>query len=448
MDSSRHPLEAMVVENQPSDQSPSNDETINKPVAPDKIELEEQHEIDPVTTVDLAGIDRPALLLNSQMKIEWQNAAAKDHIWHGTVAANNGTSSPGIFDLLFDPFFKRQVANFSECLEFFIFQLSLCLTKDNLLKRIQSMDDDRKAMVMSIVEKLDPVDSGYKASMRYLRQNLRNGDTHSFEVMAMNFREGRLVIFERQHPSEKQQRSIVVKPGSERVIPYPRTTKVPYILLAAQLNNAETLRTEMMADEYQRLVSDLCLKCLTQVEHYGGIFGKHVESGFHAYFLLDQDRETGPLRLIECVFEIKDLMVDLGREWKIRKDWLHDIKLNIGLHWEKGYISTIKSSAGEVLTSFGVGLQVAGAISQLGQDGQIWATKALINQIPTQTQRQLRFGILRPDSHRHRAFIRNGFACIKDLFAERRGGVALEDSLTLLPITQIFDRSGLANHQK
>lgn len=447
MDSPRHPLEVMVVQNKPCVQSASNAGIVQKPEAPGKIEFEDQSDT-PAPTVNLSGIDRPALLLNSQLKVAWQNTMAKDQIWHNAGAANNGTLTPGIFDLLFDPFFKRSVANFSECLEFFISQLSVCFTKNQLLERIQSMGEDRNAMVTSFMDNLDPADSRHAESVRYLHQKLRNGKTRSFKVTATNFSEGLLLVFELLKKDYKIKPEIELKQRIEEIRRQPKSRKIPYILLAAQLNDAATLRTEMMADEYRRLISDLCQRCLPKVEQCGGIFGKHIESGFFAYFLMDHHRETGPLRLIESVFEIKELMVDLGREWKIRKNWLHEIKLNMGLHWEKGYVSTFNSSIGEVLTSFGVGLQVAGTISQLAQDGQIWATKALINQISTQAHRQLRFGILRPDNHRHQAFIRNGFACIKDLFGERQAGVSLEEALILLPITQIFDLSGLTARQE
>jgi class 3 adenylate cyclase len=443
MDSSHHPLEAMVLHGTPSDQSVSTGKAADKPKAPAKIELEKPKEISPASVIDLSGIDRPALLLNAQLKIPWQNAAAQVQIWHSAGTAGNDTCARGIFDLLFHPVFKHQVANFSDCLEFFVFQLCAYLPKDQLLTSIGLMDGDHIAAVVPLVEKLDPSGSTNRSAIHYLHQTLKDGSSRSYEVTATNFNEGRLLVFDLLEPAAKRQHAIVVKPPSDRPASLLRTEKVPYILLAAQLDNAVRLRTEMMTDEYQRLISDLCLKCLTKVEHYGGVFGKHVESGFFAYFHLDQDRETGPMRLIECVFEIQEMMGDVEREWRIRKGWLHHIKLNMGLHWERGYLGKLTTSAGEMLTSFGVGLQVTSAISQLAQDGQVWATKALINQIPPQTQIQLRFGILRLDGHRRQTFIRKGFACVKDLFAESHASALHGDLLNLLPITQIFDRSGL-----
>jgi class 3 adenylate cyclase len=442
MDSSRHPLEAMVIQSNSCNHSASTDAPFNKPKAPSKLEFWEPKQVPSASMIDLSGIDRPALLLNSQAKIKWQNKAAKKHIWHSAGAVNT-TTVCGIFDLLFDPVFKRQVANYSDCLKFFVYQLYTYLPKDRLLSSIRMMNEEQKATVSTLVDKLDPSDPTHRSTMRYLHQILKDGSSRTYEVAATNFQQERLLVFELQEAAQQQRHPVVLKPPPPRAVNLPETVKVPYILLAAQLDNAVTLRYEMLADEYQRLISDLCLKCLTKIEHHGGVFGKHIESGFFAYFYLDQDRETVPIRFIECIFEIQEMMVDLAREWKIRKCWSHDIKLNMGLHWEKGYLGRLMTSVGEMLTSYGVGLQVAGSISQLAQDGQIWATKALINQIPPQIQIQLRFGILRPGGHRHQNFIRKGFAPVKDIFAEKHAAVFLDESMHQLPITQIFDRSGL-----
>lgn len=233
-----------------------------------------------------------------------------------------------------------------------------------------------------------------------------------------------------------------IKQHFDRIRRQPDSVKTPYVLLAAQLNKASIMRDQMLSDEYRRLINDLCQRCLFKIEQYDGIFGKHIESGFFAYFLPDPDRSEDILNIIECVLEIKQLMIDLGREWKIRKDWLHDVELNMGLHWEKEYVDLLRSSTGEIINSFGDGLQVAVEISQLARDGQIWATKTLFRQLTPDSHKQLRFGILRPDMPQRRPFIRNGFAHVKDVFDSSQSNATIQEGFNLLLVTQIFDLSG------
>lgn len=444
MDSSRHPLEAMVVEHKPSTPSTQDISVEDKPKAPSKLEFTDQNDILP-HSIDLDKINRPALLLDSNLTIVWQNTQAMEKIWHNPGAWDHNMAGADIFDLFFTPLFKRNVADFTKSIEFFLFQIFALMTKEQLQKRIKMMDDDRKAVILSLLDPIDTADKCASIHGTFLRQTLRNGEKMSFEVFATNFSEGRLLVFESQKtpdnlPQIEQQQHIIQH--FEKIRCQPEAIKTPYVLLAAQLNKASTLRTQMLADEYRRLINDLCQRSLYKIEQYGGVFGKHIESGFFVYFLYDPDRPENLLRIIECVLEIKKLMIDLGREWKIRKDWLHDVELNMGLHWEEEYIDILKSATGQVLASFGDGLQVAAAISQLAKDGQIWATKTLIQRLSTSSHKQLRFGILRPDRPREHPFIRNGFARISDVFDPRQTSAMSEEGYKLLPVTQIFDLSG------
>lgn len=444
MDSSRHPLEAMIAERKPSDKSANPNQIKDKPKAPGKVEIINQHSTLP-QTIDLDKIEHPALLFNSQLKIVWQNTLAMEKIWHNPAGWDHNIPRLDMFELFFDPVFKRNVANFSKCMEFFLYQICAMVTEEQLRKRINTLDHDLKAYVLSLLEQMDLKNSTESGNRTYLHQNMRNGEMLSFEVAATNFNEGRLLVFDLQEnpnnllQSEQHQH---IKRHFEKLRRQPGPVRTPYVLLAAQLNKASTLRTQMLPDEYHRLIHDLCQKSLVKIEEYGGIFGKHIESGFFVYFLSDSDRPEKLMQIIKCVFEIKQLMIDLGREWKIRKDWLHDVKLNMSLHWENEYVDILSSSIGDSVTSYGQGLQVAAVISQLARDGQIWATKTLIQQLTTTAHKQLRFGILRPDSIRNRPFIRNGFACIEEVFGSVKTNTTLEKGFNLLPVTQIFDLSG------
>ena len=131
----------------------------------------------------------------------------------------------------------------------------------------------------------------------------------------------------------------------------------------------------------------------------------------------------------------------LSRQWKISKNWLRDIDLNIGIHHEEAYLGTMPVSSGEILTSFGEGMAVVNAISHMARNGQIWATKPVINRMPTQRCKALRFGIMRPGRQEQQIFIRNGFVAMRDVFDVVKSGDSSDAAMTYLPITQIFDLS-------
>lgn len=444
MDSSQHPLEKMISGNKslsPSNHASNGDEAEEKPKSPTLIELIDQGESRP-TFIDLSGIDRPALLIDSELKIAWQNRMAVDHIWQNAGTAKNGSSSPSLFDLLFDPVFKRKVVNLSDCLEFFLCQLRAVMPEDQLRKHVRQMGNERKDPLLSLLGQLDRTVSCGTISSPPYRQTLISGEDISFDVAAANFREGRLLIFESRNKNGNRlpvQGAEKARRPFELIHGHPNPVRKSYILLAAQLNNASTLRMEMLSDEYWKLMNGLNQRCLHTLASYGGVFVKLNECGFMACFVSDMGDVPDPLEAIDCCLEMKAQMMAMGREWKIRKDWFHNIELNMALHWEEGFIGTLSSSAGDLWTTFGAGTQMVTTLSRLAESGQIWASKAMINKIPSEKLKRLRFGIQRHESPGHRRYIRNGFGRMEDIFGAAASKPIHDESLERIPVTQIFD---------
>lgn len=441
MDTSRHPLEDMVADTKPhtssEHQSGENILTDKKPAPPTNLEI-----VNHKNHISLTGIDCPALLLSPDLKIKWQNRKAIDQIWHQTNLADNGATSPCVFDLLFDPLFKRHIANFINCLEFFISHILNILTPEQIHQAVKRLSNDKQEVLRSILERLEHSHKQHSNTVSYLHLILRNGQQLCFEVVATTFQEGRLLVFETLDQKKKLSGTQTVQNvvnRFERIRRQPNPIKTPYIVLSASLNNASTFRMEMLSDEYWRLINDLCCRNMETVEKYGGIFGQHIENGFYAHFLPGDDSEINPLDIIECALEIKATMVDLGREWKIRKRWLHDVSLNICIHWENEYIGILPSSVGDIVVSFGEGLRVGASICQLAEDGQIWASKPLISKIPSSKYNKLRFGIHRTDEFSRPTLIRGGFLCAKNISVTQKIITTENDSLNSLPVTQIFD---------
>jgi class 3 adenylate cyclase len=135
-------------------------------------------------------------------------------------------------------------------------------------------------------------------------------------------------------------------------------------------------------------------------------------------------------------------MMELGRQWKIRKGWLRDIDLNIGIHTGVEYVAYVPSSSGDFLLALGATLDTAKYLSGIASGGQIWATKAVINRVPEKEMKALRFGIFRMDGNRQ-VFIARYFSRIRDLAFTAAGpeGGGPGD-LGNCAVTQIFDRQG------
>lgn len=420
------------------------------PVANDLLDSEDQQEpIDEIPVVyhtlpklSPAQTEEPALLMDDRMRIIWQNKDAMAQIWHGAGHTNNGNSAPHMLDLLLAPRFKRKVENWRKWVLFFIQQSSHMLSKEQLQQMIQNRDDGQADMLKEMI-KQPPSDEDSSVFSGRMRQLLSDGRIATFWVVATQFKEGRYLVFKSSTIDSEaapaygcadiEQRFEVV-----RRMGYP--SSMPIFILAARLSNAQTLRTEMLADEYSRLLTRLYKQAIAGIEKYGGMFHKMAGTEFMVSFLPDAQQENRPLEIIDCALDLKGQMDELAREWKIRKGWLHDLALDMGLHWANEHIGAVSATSGDHLATFGNAQHVAMTLSRLASEGEIWATKALINQIPSTEQKKLRFGTFR-SGHPHQVLISKCFKQLRDLSSgDNKPTAMLSGELGAIAATQIFDR--------
>lgn len=437
---SPHPLDSMA----------RNFDTIE---GPENLVLEAVDEQDPPGAESLnhnacpalspGNIKVPALLLDARLKIVWQNKPAADEIWHQIFSGRDKAASPDIFDLLFDPQFQKKVENWRRWVAFFMQQASSMVSREALQHNIVNRKDRQKDLLLGLLTKNGTAVERFVFSGR-LRQKLNNGKIISFGIIASEFEQGRLFIFEPK--TEDAEGGPLVRPlvNDSYLAKMRRQSgpvQMPVIILAADLNNADILRTEMLSQEYTELLNTLSKKFIDIIERYAGVYGKHTDSGLFGYFLLNPETQSDPLQVIECGLEIKAQISELGREWKIRKGWLHDIELNMGIHRGDEFVGTLRSQIGENLVTFGDALYVASNLSALAKAGEIWVTKEMINLLPAADQKRIRFGVFREHNHR-RMFVSRSFARVKDLPGIDQHASYTKGDKGSLAITQVFDCQG------
>ena len=394
-------------------------------------------------TLNLSGLKSPAIILDISLRVVWQNKMAIDQIWHRSRTANNGNPTPDIFDLLFDPQFQAAVDNWRQWVAFFIRQVLALIPADRLQRRIEQMNHRQQEIVSSVMARQNAGNSSGNVFSSHLRQILASGGMRPFNVAAVDFNEGRLLTFVPETYEDDLSDRLGFHDIERRydiVRRHPNPIQIGFGVLSTCLNNSASLKTELLPEEYCRLLNELYRKCIDSVERFGGVFSKHSDRGFSAYFLPVDDYDEGPsVNPIKCALTLKDQMAEFSRQWKIRKSWRHEIALNIGIHREKEHLGILASFLGDTLTNFGSALSITTGLSRLSSDGQIWATKAIINGMPISLQSQLRFGIQRPDSQRRPVFIQSSFSDIRDLFPGDGRSVQIGRELEALAVTQIFD---------
>ncbi|RJQ78758.1 MAG: hypothetical protein C4519_11880 [Desulfobacteraceae bacterium] len=386
-------------------------------------------------------IQAPALLIDNELRIVWQNEAAKTQLWRRPDISEGGNGAH-LFDWLLNPEFRRTVINWREWSLFFIRQTQPLITQQELQRLIEQRDEAERELLQSLLN--DPeTGGGINTYPNGVRQIVRDGSADTnFCVVGTTFDKGRLLVFEKSSPDVAGQTTAKRADLQQRfagIRQHPGPVKKTFYALAARLNNAETLRAEMLDEDYSRLLHRLWEDAIETMEQNSGIVAQSAGDALMGFFLPADQFEHNPLSAIQCALELKTRMSELGREWKIRKGWLHDIELNIGIDAGTEYLVSLSSALGENLIPSGDAVQVATYLARLALNGQIWTTKALINQVPSNDLKSISFGIFRNDNNRQ-TFIAKSFLRIRDVLENVNFLLDAKADFGARPVTQIFDR--------
>lgn len=394
-----------------------------------------------VISLTTHAMQAPAFLLDHEMRLVWQNQSASADLWDHVQTLSPGKEILNIFDILLDTSFQAKVQNWRQWVAFFLQHAKGMMSVSSLNDLIGTFEERKKGVLEEMLADTGPA-LRYTVFSGRMRQFDSSGYHTTFWVVATDFKEGRFFVFDpalAQTTETGTARAADIEQKMEMVRQNVQPAQKVVHVLAARLHNADILRTEMLADEYSRLLSRILQKTVETIEHFSGIIGQFDGKGIWGYFIPVNQSEQDPFYVIDCALELKAKMMELGREWKIRKGWLHDIELNLGIHSGYECLGMLHSSLGDNLATFGDTLQIASFLSDMGHSGEIWTTKDFINKLPPENHKRLRFGIFREDNNRQ-VFIARCFSRIKDLSGMLKRFSDAEGDLGSLAVTQIFDQ--------
>jgi class 3 adenylate cyclase len=184
----------------------------------------------------------------------------------------------------------------------------------------------------------------------------------------------------------------------------------------ADLQDSVRICAELPPEEYFELINQIW-KCMEgSFKKYYGTYGKHCGDGMVYYFLKDPNSNY-LMNAILCAMELREGIKRLNMEWKIRKGWLNDLYMNIGINEGQEYFGSIPASPNIEFTALGETVNFAGRLSDFARYGSIWTTKNLMNRLTYEEKRHIRYGIRRKD-HGQDIFVENLFSRVIDMIHE------------------------------
>jgi adenylate cyclase len=191
-------------------------------------------------------------------------------------------------------------------------------------------------------------------------------------------------------------------------------------------------------DEYFELINEICCTMTPLFRKYYGTHGKHAGDGLLYYFFPQPDSNY-IFNALCCAREIKAEMRKISKAWQLRKNWLNELYLNIGLTEGQEWLGTFQSATSVEFVVLGDSINQASRISDFARYGAVWATKSVIGKLSADERAKVRFGVTRSTPEGREVFVPSSYALVSALLgAETARNEKLRD-IGALPVTEIVE---------
>ena len=391
-------------------------------------------------TID--NIDSPAFLINHNCEIEWINHKAEDQIFKRGISKISDPESRNIFKIFLDLEFHAHIRNWEELITFHMGFMKINFTKDMLPTLFQGISNRE----ISLLEKIYDKDSISVNSIQSFPLNLvmQDSSTKSYQVYSMLCREGVFFVYVQDGLSYNVEKLLSTKAKiTNELLKQRMPSLVSLCVLVADLQNSVKISAELLPGEYFELINQLWATVTSSFDKYDAIYGKHTGDGM-LYYFIKKPGSNYIINSINCAIELKEQMKKFSGEWKVRKGWLNDLVLNIGISEGQEFLGTIRSSSNIELTTLGDSIDYAARLSNFARSGSIWTTKNLISKLDQEEITKIRFGICRKKDGRE-IFLQNSFSRIIDLIDIDDQIHRKHINIAMLPVTEIFGTTGLGD---
>lgn len=213
----------------------------------------------------------------------------------------------------------------------------------------------------------------------------------------------------------------------------------PLAVLVADLQGSVKICSELPPSEYFELINEIWSEMAPLFRKHHGTCGKHVGDGLVYYFFPQADSDYLVNALI-CAQEIRNAMRRLSGDWQLRKNWLNELYLNVGITEGQEWFGTYQSSTGVEFVVLGDTINQAARVSELARFGGIWATKSVIGKIPAEYRDRVSYGVRRRAADGREVFVPSSFSQVQSLI-EQDGGTRFDKQrdIATVPVTEITE---------
>lgn len=390
--------------------------------------------------ISLDNLPGPAFMVNNNFELTWWNNEAKDKFFDLDSVADHEIEARNIFHLLLNRDQAQQFVHFPQLLSLTMSAAKKRMSRAGLAKVYPYLDNDDVRVLSELYESTEAIDD--KADITHSIFDLydQSGKEKSYTLYVVFFREGVFFAFQ---PGDSDSNSLVqLLAQRNHVIREIMKSRRPFltnlVTMVADLQNSVQICAELPADEYFELINGIWQCAEFIFRKYNATHGKHVGDGM-VYYFLPQPDSNYITNAISCALELRTMMSEMTREWQKRKNWPHELKLNIGLNEGQEWFGTYHTGTQLEFTVLGDTINHAARLSDFARNGAIWATKNMVSKMSRDDRRKLRYGIMRQTLNGEQLFAPDLYSRISALVDLNEGKNQKFHDISALPVAEIVD---------
>lgn len=384
----------------------------------------------------LDDVPHPAYMVSYSFELVWYNEAARQNVL-GFDTPPPDSDSRNIFHMLLDPARRWTDACRNELMRLHLMLAKARLSKTSLHGILKNLDPQQAALIDKLYDQTDGISGKAVVEIPYAWLDT-GGGSEAWLVYGVFFREGILIV---HVPSEEaheplldflSRRDVVIRNLLRKRLP----VLTPLAVIVADLQNSVKICSELPPEEYFELINEIWSTMAPVFRKYYGTHGKHVGDGM-VYYFFPQPDSNYIFNVVACAQEIKLEIRKISKRWQLRKNWLNELYLNIGLHEGQEWLGTFQSATSVEFAVLGQTINQAARLSDFARYGAIWATKNLISKLTQEERNRIEFGITRRGEGGQEQFVASSYSQLEalvDLGSERYEKLR---EIATLPITEV-----------
>ena len=388
----------------------------------------------------LDRIECPAYLVNARFEIEWANERAAREIFGPEFNVLAESSERNIFAfLLHGPLAAAEGAEALIALHLGIVKRRL--SRAGLFALGRDLDAAEMERLMRIYDSVstEQIPAGPLARAEIeLAAPGEPGRPH--DVYASFFREG---VFFTYQPTQDDgstllqflaRRDVVIRDLMRKREPCLTDVAV----LVADVQNSVRISAELPPEQYFQLINRIWGAMEPKLRKYHATHGKHAGDGLVCYFLPQPDNNFA-LNALRCAVEMREIMREISREWRLKKNWGHELRLNIGLHAGQEWFGAYQTPTHVEFTVLGDTVNTAGRLSDFARDGAVLASKTLLGKLTARERATVRYGVRHRAADGAETFAPETFARVSNLVDLDNPKYEKFRDIAVLPVAEILE---------